>query len=117
MAKAKALMHDHGVHAEIISTEHRIETGGRATPSEIRFEFRVLTDAEAHGFHVTTPTLAFIDDPASESVLVHENSILPYVGGHVGLVAHYGLDGLTSELVEEHLLAVARKVLRGTDAS
>jgi hypothetical protein len=59
----------------------------------------------------------FMADPVNENVLVHENSILPYFGGHVGLVEQCTLDGLTGEHVEKHLLALAQKVLRGTGAS
>jgi hypothetical protein len=117
MAKARALMRDHGVHAEIVVTQRRTEPDGKITPSGIAFEFQVLTDAEAQGFPVTMPTLAFIAEPGSESVLVHENSMLPFFGGHIGVVDHCTLDTLTGELVEKHLLAVAKKVLRGTGAS
>jgi len=117
LAKARTLMHDHGLHAETIVTQRRTEADGRIVPSGIAFEFRVLVDAEVRGFPITTPTLSFIADPAANSVLVHENSMLPFLGGHVGVIDHCTLDGLTGEFVEQHLLAVARKVLRGTGVS
>lgn len=116
MTKLRALMHDHDLQSEIVVTQRRTESDGKITPSGIAFEFRVLTDPETHGFPVTTPTLAFIADPANNTVLVHENSILPFLGGHVGVIDQCALDDITGELVEKHLLAVARKVLRGTGA-
>ena len=117
MTKLRALMHDHGLQSEVIVTQRRTESDGKITPSSIAFEFRVLTDPETHGFPVTTPTLAFIADPANNNVLVYENSILPFLGGHVGVIDQCALDDLTGELVEKHLLAIAQKVLRGTGAS
>ena len=117
MTKLRALMHDHGLQSEIVVTQRHTESHGKITPSSIAFEFRVLTDPETHGFPITTPTLAFIADPANSNVLVYENSILPFFGGHVGVVDQCAFDDLTGELVEKHLLAVARKVLRGTGAS
>jgi hypothetical protein len=117
MTKLRALMHDHGLQSEIVVTQRRAESDGKITPSGITFEFRVLTDPETHGFPVTTPTLAFIADPANNNVLVYENSILPFFGGHVGVIDQCALDDLTAELVEKHLLAIAQKVLRGKGAS
>lgn len=117
MRKLHALMHDHGLQSEIIVSERHTESDGKITPSSIAFEFRVLTDPETHGFPITTPTLAFIADPANSNVLVHENSILPFFGGHAGVIDLCALDDLTREVVEKHLLAVAQKVLRGTGAS
>ena len=117
MTKLSALMHDHGLQSAIVVTQRHTEPDGKITPSSIAFEFRVLTDPETHGFPITTPTLAFIADPATSTVLVHENSILPFFGGHVGVIGQCAFDDLTGELVEKHLLAIARKVLRGTGAS
>jgi hypothetical protein len=117
MTNLRALMHDHGLQSEIVVTQRRTESYSKITPSSIAFEFRVLTDPETHGFPVTTPTLAFIADPANNIVLVYENSILPFLGGDVGMIDQCALDVLTDELVEKHLLAVAQKVLRGTGAS
>jgi hypothetical protein len=117
MTKLHALMHDHGLQSEIVETQRRTESDGKITPSSIAFEFRVLTDPESQGFPVTTPTLVFIADPANNNVLVYENSILPFLGGHVGMIDQFALDDLTGELVEKHLLVIAPKVLRGTGAS
>ena len=114
MTKLRALMHEHGLRSEILVTQRCAEPAGKITPSSIAFEFRVVTDPETHGFPITMPTLAFIADPANNIVLVHENSILPFFGGHVGVIDQCALNGLTDELVEKHLLAVAQKVLRGT---
>jgi len=117
MTKLRTLMHDHGLHSEIVVTQRRSEAGGKIIPSGITFEFRVLTDPETHGFPITTPSLAFIADPTNSNVQVHENSILPFLGGHIGMIDQCALDDLTSERVEKHLLAVAQKVLRGTGVS
>ena len=46
MTKARALMHDHGLHSEIVVTQRRTEANGKITPSSIAFEFHILTDAE-----------------------------------------------------------------------
>ncbi|MGE0416590.1 MAG: hypothetical protein AB7O80_07270 [Acetobacteraceae bacterium] len=117
MARLRALMHDHGLQSGLVIGERRVDADGRITPSSVTFEFRVLTDPETHGFPNTTPTLAFVADPATGMVLVQENSFLPFLGGHVGVIDRIPLDGLTAEAVETHLLAIARKVLRGTGAS
>ncbi len=117
MTKLRALMHDHGLESAIVVAERRIDADSKITPSSIAFEFRVLTDPEIHGFPVTIPTLTFIADPANRNVLVHENSILPFFGGHVGVIEQCVLGELTGEFVEKHLLAIARKVLRGTGAT
>lgn len=77
----------------------------------------MATKFQAHGFPVTTPTLAFIADPANNNVLVHENSMLPYFGCLVGVIDQCALDDLTGDVVEKHLRAVAQKVVRGTRAS
>jgi hypothetical protein len=116
MTKLRSLMRDHDLHSEIILTQRHTDAGGKITPSSIAFEFRVLTDPETHGFPITTPTLTFIADPSNNAVMVHENTILPFLGGHVGLIDQCPLDQLSAERVEKHLLAVARKVLRGTGA-
>jgi hypothetical protein len=117
MAKLRTMMLEHGLHSEIVVTQRRAEVDGSVTPSSIIFEFRVLTDAETKGFPITTPTLSFIADPSNNAVLVHENTFLPFLGGHVGLIDQCPLDALSIEHVEMHLLAVAGKVLRGTGAS
>jgi hypothetical protein len=117
MTRLRTLMRDHDLHSEIIVTQRHTEADGKITPSSIVFEFRVLTDPETHGFPITTPTLAFIADPANTAVLVHENTVLPFLGGHVGLIDHCPLDQLSTDRVEKHLLAVAKKVLRGTGVS
>lgn len=117
MEKLRTLMHDHGLQSAIAEVPRRSEADGKITPSSITFEFRVLTDPEIHGFPIVTPGLAFIADPANGVVLVHENSILPFLGGHVGVIDQCSLERLTGEFVEQHLLAIARKVLRGTGVS
>ena len=117
MANARALMHDHGVHSEIVVAQRRSEPDGKVTPSSITFEFRVLTDAEVEGFPLTIPSLAFIADPVGDAVLVQENSILPFAGGYVGVVARASIDELTGEYVEDQLLRVAQKVLSDSTAS
>jgi hypothetical protein len=117
MTKLHALMRDHGLQSEIVVSQRHTESDGKITPSSIAFEFRVLTDPETHGFPVTTPTLAFIADPAHTNVLVYENSILPFFGGYAGVIDLCALDDLTGEVVEKHLLAVAQKVLWRTGAS
>ncbi len=114
MTSLRGMMHDHGLRSEIVVTRRGTASDGKITPSSIAFEFHVLTDPETHGFPVTTPALTFIADPANNRVLVHENSILPFLGGHVGMIDQCELDGVTSGFVEKHLLAIAQKVLRGT---
>jgi hypothetical protein len=117
MASLQALMHDHDLRSEIVVTQRRTETDGKITPSCIEFQFCVLTDPETHGFPVTTPSLTVIADPGNGLVLIHENSILPFLGGHVGIIDQCALDDLTAERIETHLLSLARKVLRETGAS
>ena len=117
MARLHAMMHDHGLQSGVVVTERRRDAHGRIVPSSIAFEFRVLTDPETHGFPVVTPALSFIADPANDTVLIYENSILPFLGGHVGVIDRCPVEGLTETLVEQHLLAIARKVLRGTGVS
>ena len=117
MTKLRSLMKDHDLHSEIVVTQRRADAGGKIAPSSITFEFRVLTDPETHGFPITTPTLAFIADPSNNAVLVHENTVLPFLGGHVGSIDQCPLDQLSAERVEKHLLAVATKILRGTGVS
>ena len=63
LEKARALMRDHSLHAAIVVTQRHTDADEAIAPSSIVFEFRVLTDAEAEGFPVTIPTLAFIADP------------------------------------------------------
>lgn len=116
MQRLKALMHEYELNSAIIVTNRRTSPEGVVTPSSVGFEFRVLTDPETHGFPITVPSLTLIADPASRAVLVHENTMLPYEGGHVGLVARHGLEDLTGAAVEDHLYAVAGKILRGNDA-
>lgn len=116
MDRLRSLMHEYELKSEIITTRRRTEADGTVVPSSIAFEFRVLTDPETHGFPITVPSLTLIADAASRAVLVHENTMLPYEGGHVGLVARIGLEELTGAAVEDHLYAVAQKILRGTDA-
>lgn len=111
------MMHDHALQSVILVTQRRVGSDGKIIPSSIAFEFRVLTDPETHGFPVVTPTLAFVADPVNNTVLVHENSILPFLGGHVGLIDRGSLEDLTGEFVEKHLFAIAQKMLCGTDAS
>ncbi len=117
MARLHALMHDHNLQSGVVVAERHVAPDGRIIPSSIAFEFRVLTDPETHGFPVVTPALSFIADPTIDTVLVHENSILPFLGGHVGVIDRAPIDGITGEMVERHLLALAQKVLRGTGAS
>lgn len=114
MARLHAMMHHHGLHSGVVVTERHSDANGRIVPSSIAFEFRVLTDPEIHGFPVVTPVLSFIADPANDAVMIYENSILPFFGGHIGVIGHCAVDELTEALVEQHLLAIARKVLRGT---
>ena len=78
MTKLRALMHDHGLQSEIVVTQRRAESDGKIAPSGITFEFRVLTDPETHGFPVTTPTLAFIADPANNNVFVYKTRSCPF---------------------------------------
>jgi hypothetical protein len=117
MVELSQLLHDHEIKSGFVVTNRHTDMGGKVTPSSIAFEFRVLTDPETHGFPITTPTLSFIADPANMDVQVHENSILPFLGGHIGMIDRFKLGDLTEERVEKHLLAVAKKVLRGTGAA
>lgn len=116
LERLRTLMHDHGLRAEVIQTKRRTETDGTIAPSSIVFEFRVLTDPETHGFPITTPSLSFIGDPVHGTVMVHEDSVLPFLGGHVGIVDQVSIEGLSGDLVERHLLAIAAKILREADA-
>jgi hypothetical protein len=117
MTTLRSLMHDHGLHAEIVETHCHTDDRGKTVPSSVTFEFHVLTDPETYGFPITTPALAIIAEPANRNVQVHENSILPFLGGHLGVIDTCTLDELTGARVEKHLLAVAQKVLRGTGAN
>ena len=117
MAEAAKLMHDHGLQSAIVRAERGTDAAGKITPPSIGFEFRVLTDPETHGFPVTIPTLTFMPGADANTVIVHENSILPFLGGHVGIIDHCALPQMTAERVETHLLAIAEKVLRETGVS
>lgn len=116
MTRLRAMMHEHGLRSEIVVTHRQTNDAGRIVPSSIAFEFHVLTDPETHGFPVTTPSVTFVGDPTLDAVQVHENSMLPFLGGHVGMIDQCKLAWLDEAFVEKHLLAVARKILRGTDA-
>jgi hypothetical protein len=115
LARLHTLMHDHGLRSGIVLNKRRTEPDGSATPASITFEFQVLTDPETHGFPITLPTLAFIGDPVHGMIMVHENSVLPFIGGHVGIIDQCPIEGLTGDFVERHLFSIAAKVLRGTD--
>jgi hypothetical protein len=114
MTKLRAMMRDHDLRAEVVVTQRHGEGRGKVVPSSIAFEFHVLTDLETHGLAASTPALTFLSDPAAGSVVVHEHSSLPFLGGYSGVVGRYALGALTAEVVEKHLLDMARKVLLGT---
>jgi hypothetical protein len=116
MTRLRTLMHDHGLRGEITVTRRHTDADGKVTPSSIAFAFQVLTDPETHGFPITIPTLTLIGDAVHDAVQAHENSVLPFLGGHVGIVDQCPLERLDADFVEKHLFAIARKVLRGTDA-
>jgi hypothetical protein len=117
MAEFHDLLEEHGLKSRVSIEPRLIQSDGEIKPGKIVFECLVLTDAEIHGFPITTPTLAFISKPRLGKVLVHENSALPYFGGHIGVIEECGLKEVTADLVEKHLLAFSEKILRGTDVS
>ena len=116
MQEVRDMLHEHGLQSAI-HVDHRHAEDGTQCPTRISFEFQVLTDAEVRGFPLTMPTLTFSAEPEIGKVVVTENSVLPFVGGHVGVVDQCQLHGITAGLVERHLLELARKVLRGTGVS
>ena len=81
MTKPRTLMWDHDLHSQIVVTQRRTEADHKITPSIIAFEFRALSHPETHDFPITAWTLAFVADPSNDAVLVHENAILPFLGG------------------------------------
>ena len=65
----------------------------------------------------TTPALTFISGAGLGKILVHEESVLPFVGGHIGVIDECDLDDVNSDLVEKHLLALSQKILQSGDVS
>jgi hypothetical protein len=117
MVELHDLMKQHGLKSRIIVDNRAVGPDGKLQPAKISFEYLVLTDAEAEGLPVATPTVEFIAQPEAGRVLINENSALPFVGGHVGPVGQYALGDMTSDVVEKYLLDVTRNVLRGTGVS
>lgn len=117
MQEVHEMLHEHGMQSAIHVEHRHAESDGTHCPTRISFEFQVLTDAEVRGFPLTTPTLTFSAEPEIGKVVVTENSVLPFIGGHVGVVEQCQLHGINASLVERHLLELARKVLRGTGVS
>ena len=112
-----ALMEEHGLQSQIAETDRTVLSDGKVKPASIAFEFLVHADAEYQGMPGTTPALTFISEAGLGKVLVHEESMLPFVGGHIGIIDERRLDEVTGELVEKHLLALSEKILRGADVS
>lgn len=113
MEDVQALLQQHEVHTKIVMEKRRPGGAQDARPARAVFELHVLTDAEDHGFPITIPHIAFIAEPSTGKVRLYENAILPYLGGHSGLVREVALGDVTGDLVEESLVGLAEKVLKG----
>ncbi len=111
------LMAEHGLKSQITVTDRTVQSDGKVKPASIAFEYLVHADAEYQGMPGTTPALTFISEAGLGKVLVHEESMLPFIGGHIGVIDQCDLDEVNSDLVEKHLLALSEKMLRGTDVS
>jgi|GEM_PF-2622476 len=101
MRDVAELLAAHEVHSEVL-----------AEPDRAAFELHVQTDAEDHGFTLTMPSLTFVPDRTTGRIRVHENALLPYLGGSSGVIADLAFDEATSERVEDLLVGLAEKVLR-----
>lgn len=117
MADFHAMMEAHGLKSQIAEADRVILSDGKVKPASIAFEYLVHADAEHQGMPGTTPALTFISEAGLGKVLIHEESMLPFVGGHIGIIDERRLDEVTADLVEEHLLALSAKILRGADVS
>jgi hypothetical protein len=111
------LLEEHGLKSQIAENDRVVHSDGKVKPASIAFEYLVHADAEYQGMPGTTPALSFISEAGLGKVLIHEESMLPFVGGHIGIIDERRLDEVTSDLVEKHLLALSEKILRGTDVS
>lgn len=117
MADFHALMAEHGLRSRITESDREVLSDGKVRPATIAFEFLVHADAEYQGMPGTTPALTFISEAGLGKVLIHEESMLPFVGGHIGIIDERRLDEVTADLVEKHLLALSEKILRAGDVS
>lgn len=117
MTELHELMHGHGLKSQIVVQDRKIDSDARPQPAKITFEYLVLTDAEAEGLPVTTPVLEFTAQPEAGQIMVYENSALPFVGGHIGVIGQYRPGEMTSDVVEKYLLETTARVLRGTGVS
>lgn len=113
MEEVQALLKQHQIHAEIVVKESRPGVAGKAQLASVMFELHVLTDAEAHGVPLSIPHIVFIAEPSTGKVRLHEDTILPYLGGHAGLVRELAFGDVTADLVEDCLVDLAKKVLKG----
>lgn len=113
MLEAQATLKEHGVASKVLFQP----VGGGSELAKITFEFLVQTEAETHGFPLTNPALTFAADTALCEVLVHENAILPYIGGHAGIIARRPIEAVTEDLVEQLLLDLSQKILSGASVT
>lgn len=117
MEEFHRLMEEHGLKSRIVVDHRLLQSDGLVRPAKIALEFLVHTGEEFQGLVGSTPTLTFISEGVLGKILIHEDSILPFVGGHRGIIGERGLDEITESLVEEQLLAFSEKILRGTEVS
>ncbi len=100
--------------AEVLA-EHKVHTEVMSNAERAILELHVQTDAEDHGFALAMPSLTFAPDRSTGKIRVHENALLPYLGGSSGVIADLGFDDVTVEAVEDLLVSLAEKVLRSGD--
>lgn len=117
MAEFKSLLDEHGLESRIVVDHRLVQSDGLVKPAKIAFEFLVHTELEYQGLVGSTPSLTYISEAVLGKVLIQEDSMLPYVGGHRGVIAECGLDEITPDLVEAQLLAISEKILKGTEVS
>lgn len=108
---------EHGIKSRIDSTLRTTQSDGKVVPAKIAHEYLVHTDIEFQGLPGTTPALTFVGESTLGKILIHEDSMLTFIGGHAGVIAECSLDELTTDLVEKHLLAFSGKILKGTGVS
>lgn len=117
MTEVHDLMAEHGLKSQIRVTDRTVHSDGKVKPASIALEYLVHADAEFKGMPGTTPALTFISEAGLGKVLVHEESVLPFVGGHIGVIDECDLDDVDSDLVEKHLVALSQKILKSGDVS
>jgi hypothetical protein len=57
------------------------------------------------------PHIAFLAHPSKNTVIVHESAMMPGIGGPAGTAAEYPLEGVTAQIVENHIVDVLARAM------